>query len=210
MQPMGANYGDLDNDGWLDMYLATGNPDYEALMPNVMFRNTGKLGFEDVTTAGGFGNLQKGHGVAFADFDNDGDQDVLNELGGFWQGDTFYDSLYENPGNTNHYLTLHLAGTKSNRLAYGARIHAVVRGPDGERSLHRAVGAVSSFGGSPARQEIGLGDATEIVSVEIWWPASGERQRFEGLAIDSFYEITEGNPVPRRVTPPVFRFGSSG
>ena len=210
MQPMGANFGDLDNDGWLDMYLTTGNPDYEALMPNVMFRNTGKLGFEDVTTAGGFGNLQKGHGCAFADFDNDGDQDVFNELGAFWQGDTFYNTLYENPGNQNHSVTLDLAGTKSNRLAYGARIKVVARGKDGERVLHRAVGSVSSFGGSPARQEIGLGDATEIVSVEIWWPVTGERQRFEGLAIDSFYEITEGDPVPRRVTPPTFRFGSTG
>jgi hypothetical protein len=202
MQPMGANFGDLDNDGWLDFYLSTGNPEYEALIPNVMFRNDGGRAFLDVTVAGGFGNLQKGHGVAFADLDHDGDQDVFNELGGFFQGDTFFNSLYENPGNANRFLTLKLVGRRTNRMAYGARIRVVVATPDGPREMHRAVGSVSSFGGSPARQEIGLGDATAIESVEIWWPASGTRQTLKDLALDSFYEVTEGGAAkklePRR------------
>jgi hypothetical protein len=202
MEPMGANFGDLDNDGWLDIYLATGAPEYEALMPNVMLRNVDGRRFEDVTVAGGFGNLQKGHGVAFADLDNDGDQDVFNDVGGFWQGDVFYDSLYENPGNANHFLTLKLVGTKSNRLGYGARIKVVVQTPKGERSIHRAVGCVSSFGGSPSRQEIGLGDAVAIRAVEIWWPASGIRQTLANLDPDSFYEVTEGAEAPKKLTPP--------
>jgi hypothetical protein len=200
MQPMGANFGDLDNDGWLDMYLTTGNPDYAALMPNLMFRNDGGDKFVDVTRAGGFGNLQKGHGVAFADFDHDGDQDVFNELGGFFRGDTFYNTLYENPGNQNHHLTLKLIGERSNRLAYGARIKVVVDTPRGERALHRAVGSVSSFGSAQARQEIGLGDATAIRDIEIWWPASGIRQRLTGLEMDAFYEITEGVDTPRKLS----------
>ena len=79
---MGANFGDLDNDGFLDFYLGTGSPEYDSLMPNLMFRNREGKMFADVTTAGGFGHLQKGHGIAFADFDNDGDQDVFAELGG--------------------------------------------------------------------------------------------------------------------------------
>jgi len=199
IQPMGANFGDLDNDGHLDVYLATGNPDYEALLPNVMLRNTGDGRFVDVTVAGGFGSLQKGHGIAFADFDHDGDQDVLNQVGGFYQGDSFYNSLYENPGNENRHLTLRLVGVRSNRLAYGARITVVLATPSGPRSIHRAVGSVSSFGGSPSRQEIGLGDATSIEKVQVWWPASGVRQEFTGLELDSSYEVTEGVDAPRKI-----------
>jgi hypothetical protein len=207
LAPMGANFGDLDNDGWLDIYLATGSPGYDALMPNVMLRSVGGQRFEDVTIAGGFGNLQKGHGVAFADLDNDGDQDVFNDIGGFFQGDVFYDSLYENPGNGNHFLTLKLVGRRSNRLAYGARIRVVVRTPSGERSIHRAVGSVSSFGGSPSRQEIGLGDAIGIRSVEIWWPASGIRQSLSNLDLDAFYEVTEGTDSPKKLDPKRIRLG---
>jgi hypothetical protein len=198
---MGANFGDLDNDGWLDMYLATGEPGYEALMPNVMLKNVSGRHFVDVTVAGGFGNLQKGHGVAFVDLDNDGDQDVFNETGGFFQGDVFFNSLYENPGNTNRSVTLKLIGTQSNRLAYGARIKVLVRTAAGERAIHRAVGSVSSFGGSPSRQEIGIGDAVEIRSVEVWWPKSGIRQTFQGLEPGGFYEITEGNDAPKKLAP---------
>ncbi len=67
---MGAGFGDLDNDGWLDVYLGTGETSYEALLPNRMFRNDQGQRFQDVTTSGGFGNLQKGHGVAFGDLCN--------------------------------------------------------------------------------------------------------------------------------------------
>jgi hypothetical protein len=81
---MGANFGDLDNDGWLDFYLGTGTPDFDALMPNLMYRSDGKGGFQDVTTSGGFGNLQKGHGIAFGDVDNDGDEDVYLQSGGIY------------------------------------------------------------------------------------------------------------------------------
>jgi len=207
MQTMGANFGDLDNDGWLDLYLTTGNPEYEALVPNVMLRNAGGGRFEDVTVAGGFGNLQKGHGVAFADLDDDGDQDVFNELGGFFRGDAYYNSLYENPGSANRFLSLKLVGTRTNKLGYGARIRVVVRTPLGERTLHRAVGSVSSFGGSPARQEIGLGDALAIESVTIRWPASGVEQVLTGLELDGRYEVTEGAAEVRKLAPQAFKLG---
>ncbi|MFP6650318.1 MAG: VCBS repeat-containing protein, partial [Pirellulaceae bacterium] len=73
---MGANFGDLDNDGYLDFYLGTGIWEYHGLMPNLMFHNREGKGFSDVTTSGGFGHLQKGHGIAFFDYDHDGDEDV--------------------------------------------------------------------------------------------------------------------------------------
>ena len=71
--PMGANFGDLDNDGYPDFYQGTGWVTYQELMPNVMYHNRRGAGFPDVSTAGGFGHLQKGHAIVFADFDNDGD-----------------------------------------------------------------------------------------------------------------------------------------
>lgn len=93
---MGCNYGDLNNDGYPDFYAATGTPDFRALIPNRMFLNGGGKAFYDVTTAGGFGHLQKGHGVAFGDLDNDGDQDVYNVLGGSYDGDNFMNALFLN------------------------------------------------------------------------------------------------------------------
>ena len=103
---MGSNFGDLDNDGWLDFYLGTGEPDLAALMPNRMFRNDAGKRFQDVTTSGGFGHLQKGHGVAFADLDHDGDQDIYQVVGGAVEGDTYRNVLFENPGHGNSWVKL--------------------------------------------------------------------------------------------------------
>ena len=75
---MGCNFGDLDNDGFPDFYLATGEPELRSIIPNRMFRNDGGRGFQEVTASGGFGHLQKGHGIAFGDIDDDGDQDILD------------------------------------------------------------------------------------------------------------------------------------
>src|SRR5688572_20406714 len=123
--PMGANFGDLDGDGWLDFYLGTGDPAYMNLMPNIMYRNRQGVGFADVTVNGGFGNLQKGHGIAFADIDNDGDQDIFEEMGGAYPGDRFNASLYENPGFGSRWIGVQLRGRRSNRYGIGARIRAV-------------------------------------------------------------------------------------
>jgi hypothetical protein len=190
--PMGANFGDFDNDGWLDIYLGTGDPGYETLMPNVALRNDAGRRFQDVTQSGGLGHLQKGHGIGFADLDNDGDQDVYHQLGAFYPGDAFRNALFLNPGHGNRFLVLELVGQRTNRMATGARIKVVLDTPSGARELHRAVGSVSSFGGSPRRQEIGLGDATAVSSVEVSWPVSGERQVFRGVPLDSFQRIVEG------------------
>ncbi len=79
---MGANFGDVDNDGYLDLYLGTGNPSYASLLPNVLLRNKEGKSFVDITTSSGTGDLHKGHGIAFADIDNDGDEDILAVIGG--------------------------------------------------------------------------------------------------------------------------------
>ena len=190
---MGCNFGDLDNDGWLDFYLGTGNPNLTMLVPNRMFRNAEGRVFQDVTTAGGFGHLQKGHGVGFADFENNGNQDVYEVMGGAYVGDTSFNVLYHNPGSTNRWLKLKLEGTKSNRAAIGARINVAVQTPNGPRHIYRTVNSGSSFGSNPLRQEIGLGNATKIEGVEIKWPASGIRQELTGLELNHFYHIREGD-----------------
>jgi hypothetical protein len=190
---MGCNFGDLDNDGWLDFYVGTGDPDFATLLPNRMFRNDGKGRFQDVTTSGGFGQLQKGHGVAFGDIDNDGDQDVYSVVGGAVNADVYRNQLFANPGHGNHWLKLKLEGVRSNRGAHGARIKVVVKTPTGEQALHRTIGSGGSFGASPLRQEIGLGDATIIVRTEIFWPTTGVTQIVPDLETNKSYTIREGS-----------------
>src|SRR6185503_8337014 len=146
---MGANFGDLDNDGWPDFYVGTGDPVLSSLMPNRMFRNNAGKAFQDVTTSGGFGHVQKGHGVAFGDIDNDGDQDIYEVLGGAYEGDGFQNVLFENPGHGNHWVTLRLHGTRSNRDANGARMMLqVVEDGKAARSIYSDVSTGGSFGSS--------------------------------------------------------------
>ncbi|MCP3691191.1 MAG: CRTAC1 family protein, partial [Planctomycetaceae bacterium] len=194
--PMGANFGDLDNDGFLDFYLGTGNTSYTDIMPNLMFRNRGGDFFEDVTIAGRFGHLQKGHGIVFADFDKDGDQDVFEQMGGAFPGDRYYDALYQNPGNDNHWISLHLHGRTANRSAIGARVHVVVVEAGKSRSIFRWVNSGGSFGAKPFLQEIGLGAAESVESVHIRWPGRKDEQTFRHMMMDRHYDIVQPqNPV---------------
>jgi hypothetical protein len=196
---MGLNFGDLDNDGWLDFYAGTGTPDLGMLVPNRMFRNAEGRAFQDVTTSGNFGHLQKGHAICFGDVDNDGDQDIFEQMGGAYLADKARSTLFENPGNDNAWLGLELEGVRSNRRAVGARIKVVVDGGAGPRVLHRTVGSGGSFGASPLRQEIGLGAAARVAGVEVFWPATGERQKIEGLQPGRRYRIREGSPEVKEV-----------
>jgi hypothetical protein len=199
LMTMGCNYGDLDNDGWLDFYAATGDPDYRTLVPNRMFRNERGARFQDVTTSGGFGHLQKGHGVAFGDIDLDGDQDVFLKVGGAYTGDTFQSAVFENPGHGNSWIGLSLVGDKSNRAAIGARLALTVVEPSGPRTIYDTVSTGSSFGGSPVRRHIGLGKARRVERLEIYWPVTGSTQVFENLPAGRSFEIHEGRPEARPI-----------
>ena len=200
---MGANYGDLDNDGYLDLYLGTGAPPLITLVPNRMFRNASGRYFEDVTTSGGFGSLQKGHGVAFGDIDHSGNQDVVEEMGGAFTSDKFWTAIYKNPGHGNHWVKLRLTGVQANRFAVGARIRAVVEDAGKRREIFYTVGSGGSFGAQSLRPHIGLGRATVIELLEIRWPGSGLVQQFQGLAVDSTYDIREGQQPVKVPEPPL-------
>ncbi len=189
---MGSNWGDLDNDGWPDVYLGTGYPGYEGLMPNVALHNQGGRSFADVSASAGMSHLQKGHGVAFADFDQDGDQDVFAELGGAFLGDTFMDALFENPGMGNSWLIVELEGRTSNRFGMGARIRADIVEGDLRRSVHRVVDNGGTFGGNPMRQHLGLGKAARVERLEIYWPTSKTRQRFDAVGVNQRVRVVEG------------------
>jgi tetratricopeptide (TPR) repeat protein len=192
MMPMGSNFGDIDNDGWLDMYLGTGQPSYVAMAGAVLLHNKEGRAFVNVTASSGTGELHKGHGVAFADLDNDGDQDILFEVGGATRGDKHAMRVFENPGHGNDWIDLSLKGVKSNKAAVGARITVTVEDAAGhQRSIHRTVGATSSFGSAPLAQHVGLGRAAKNVDVEIWWPASNTRQQFTNVGKNTVLTIDE-------------------
>ncbi len=195
---MGSNFGDLDNDGYLDIYLGTGRAEYRYVVPNVLFKNVDGRRFEDVTTSSGTGHLQKGHGIAFADWDRDGDLDIFLEAGGATPGDRAHNVLFQNSGHGNHWLTIRLIGEKTNRAAIGARVRVDLPGPGGRvESRHREVTSGSSYGGNPFSLTIGLGPAPRVLQLQVDWPTSRTRQEFHDVPIDRAIEIVEGRDAFR-------------
>ena len=190
---MGLNFGDLNNNGYIDFYLGTGAPSFESIIPNRMFLNNGGEKYKEISY-NGFAHIQKGHGIAFADLDNDGDQDVYAVQGGAFEGDLAYNLLFENPGTENNWLHLVLEGTSANRSAIGAQIEVDVVDISGvERTIYRRVNTGATFGANPLRQEIGLGQADRISELRINWPSVEDRKSvFANVPLNSILNITQG------------------
>jgi hypothetical protein len=185
---MGSNFGDLDNDGWLDFYIGTGSPEFTSVVPNRMFRNVDGISFEEVTSAGGFGHIQKGHGVSFADLDNDGDQDIYAVLGGAYEGDNYPNVCFENPIFENNWVILNLEGVQSNRSAIGAKLKLDL---DNGRTIFYTINTGGSFGANSLQAEIGLGQSEMIQTLTIIWPNS-DTQIFNNVAVNKKYKLSEG------------------
>ncbi len=177
MLPMGSNFGDVMNDGFPDMYLGTGSPSYDSIVPNIFISNE-QGQFVDRTLSTRLGHLQKGHAVSFADFDRDGDLDIFEQMGGAYRGDPFYDALYENPGETgNNWVSIRLKGVKSNSYGVGAKVRVVVPDENGrERSIYQWMNSGGSFGANPLELHFGLAEAEKIVQIEVFWPVTGKTQ----------------------------------
>src|SRR5579872_141039 len=191
--PMGANFGDIDNDGYLDIYLATGTPSFSAMFGNVLLHNQAGRHFTDISASSGTGAMSKGHGVAFGDLNNDGAEELFVVMGGPEAGDHSWSRLFANPNpHANDWINVRLTGVKSNRSAIGARI-AVTLTNEGQnrRMVWRTVGSGGSFGSSPLEQHIGLGKSAKIEKIEVFWPTSGTKQTFENVRANQFIEIKE-------------------
>ena len=191
---MGCNFGDLDNDGFLDFYLASGNPNFYSIVPNKMYLNKRGKSFEDVTYSSGFGHIQKGHAVGFGDLDMDGDQDIYTVMGGAYEGDVFANLLFENPiGSKNNWIRIKLIGNKSNVAAIGAKIILTITENGEERKIYQNVGYDASFGGNSLLAEIGVGKAKKINKIEVLWPHSEMiSSTFDNIDINQSILIKEG------------------
>jgi len=183
MGTMGAGVADVDNDGYVDFYFGTGDPQMSRLEPNRFFRNNGNGTFSDLTRYVGFARPgNKGHGVAFVDLDGTGALDIFAQLGGHYPGDQAYDAFYHNlKASQNHWLEVDLRGVKSNRFGVGAQLTA----KSGDLKGSEGFGATN-----PYRQHFGFGKRAKIDSLEIRWP-SGVTQSFTNLAANQIISVRE-------------------
>jgi hypothetical protein len=194
----GAGIVDLDNDGLPDLFFSTGmvypeveqkSPEAPYKTPSVIFRNLGDGKFEELRGLAGAGIAEShaARGVAFGDFDNDGDVDILivnlNEPPSLLRNDL---------SGTNHWLKVLLIGVTSNRSAIGARVVATY----GERKQAQAVVAQTSYlSVNDRRLHFGLGAAT-TAGLEIRWP-NGAVEKIAEVAADQLVVIREGSGVIR-------------
>jgi tetratricopeptide (TPR) repeat protein len=197
---MSANYGDINSDGFAEIYLGNGGPPMDRFDADRLFMNNGDGTFSDITEAAGTGNIAKGHGTTFADYDKDGDLDIYSPQGGAGgnPGDAQINSLYQNPGNGNHWMTVHAFGGKGripdgkvNRDGIGTRMTAKAGG----RTVHGVVSGGQAFGvTNPLPLWFGLADQTVVDTLRIDWPNGTTRQYF-GLAADREYEVYEEGKI---------------
>ncbi len=156
-----------------------------------LYRSDGRGGFEDVAVERNLRRPNAPMGANFGDVDSDGDQDISGQMGGAFAGDRFKDSLYENPGFGNRWITVELVGVQTNRSAIGARIRVEVVEDGKRRSIYKHVNSGGSFGANPLRQTIGLGQAENIHLLEVYWPTSDQTQTFRDASLDRHIRIVE-------------------
>ena len=199
-----AKFIDYDNDGWNDILQLNGamldnvslyHGEVSYKEPLLMYRNLGKGEFDKVSDSLGpdFIHPIVGRGLATADYDNDGDIDIVTNN----RGD-FPSLLRNDGGNANHWLTVQLIGTKSNRDGIGASLKLTSAG---FVQVDQAKGGMSYMSASDPRIHFGLGKRTKIDSLEITWP-SGQVDRLTNVPIDQIIAIKEGagivpHPFPK-------------
>jgi hypothetical protein len=196
---------DYDNDGWPDILQLNGamldniqlyHSEVSYKEPLLMFRNLGKGQFDKVSDSLGpdFMRPRAGRGLATADYDNDGDIDIVTNNSGD------YPSLLRNDGgNANHWLTVFLIGTKSNRDGIGASLKL---SSQGAVRVEQAKGGMGYMSASDPRIHFGLGKSTKIESLEITWP-SGQVDILRNVPVDEIIAVQEGRGIVPRKFPKV-------
>jgi len=196
----GNAFVDLDNDTWLDLIFVSGQvyPQVDTLPsgaryrePKEVFMNLGGGQFCDASLQAGeaIKEPRVSRGVAVADLDNDGNVDVIVE-----DLDGAPMVLHNEGVKGRHWVSFELAGTRSNRLAIGARLKIVAGGVTQTEEIHSGGGYLSQ---PDLRVHFGLGSATKIDSLEIRWP-SGKVESLKDLAPDRFYAVLEGSGIVER------------
>jgi len=196
---------DYDNDGWNDILQLNGamldnvtlyHGEVSYKEPLLMYRNVGKGQFEKVSESLGpdFMRPIVGRGLATADYDNDGDIDIVTNN----RGD-FPSLLRNDGGNANHWLTVQLMGTKSNRDGIGASLKLT---SEGFVQVEQAKGGMSYMSASDPRIHFGLGKRTKIDSLEITWP-SGQKDVLRNVAADQIIAVKEGSGIVPRTFPKI-------
>jgi enediyne biosynthesis protein E4 len=195
----GTGFGDFDNGGWPDILIANGNfssltdvlvnePRYRE--PLQLFRNLGGRSFQEVADAAGLnaGTMQSRRGTAFGDINNDGNLDfvVFNV--------NAPPSLFLNETKTaNHRVLFQLEGTKSNRMAIGARVTIQAGGMSQIDEVRGGGGYNSS---NDTRLHFGLGSSATMEKVVVRWPG-GLQQEFNNVPADAIYRIKEGGELKK-------------
>ncbi|MEO9967208.1 MAG: FG-GAP-like repeat-containing protein [Reichenbachiella sp.] len=187
----GTAWGDIDNDGDLDLYVANGFKTGERVV-NRLHINNGDGSFTEDTDHTTVAETGWSFGAAFGDYDNDGALDLF-VANTFDESQT--NSLYHNLGNDNHWLILDLEGTASNRSAIGAKVKVTATIDDVETTQMREISSQSSYNGQNSlRAHFGLGDATKVDEVEIIWP-NGNSEILDNISIDEIIEAKESVPA---------------
>ena len=185
-------WGDLDNDGDLDLLIAVEKNDFyghtSALKHNILYQNNGDGTFTEIKA--GVLVEKSSHTATMEDYDNDGDLDVL--LAGFAWAPNGSNYLCENEGNENSWLGLTCQGNQSNRSAIGTRIYAIAT-INGEHVMQtREIMPITGHNSimSSSRMHFGLGDAVKIDTLIVKWPL-GNVDTFMNVKADQFYRAIE-------------------
>jgi hypothetical protein len=176
-----------------------GNISWNGYEHNVLLRNegvapNGTLQFTDVAMASGADDIRDARGIATADFDNDGDLDIVvnNNPGDSGRAELSRATLLRNNvGERRNWLAVELRGTASNRDAVGASVTVEA----GNEKFTRLVSAGSGFASQQsARLYFGLGDKTQVDVVTVHWP-NGRVEKFAKQAARQMIRITEGSGI---------------